>query len=102
MAARTQRGGRNGRHRPRAPIVATGRPHIDEVLIERMNCVGVVEPVTADDTHRAVGKAHPAAQAGDIGVGGREIGFLYSMYKKLACEHTGVLTGKGLNFDLAL
>jgi len=33
--------------------------------------------------------------AGDIGVGGREIGFLYGMYKKLAAEHTGVLTGKG-------
>lgn len=33
--------------------------------------------------------------AGDIGVGGREIGFLYGMYKKLAQEHTGVLTGKG-------
>ena len=34
--------------------------------------------------------------AGDIGVGGREIGFLYGMYKKLARENTGVLTGKGL------
>lgn len=36
--------------------------------------------------------------AGDIGVGGREIGYLYGMYKKLASEHTGVLTGKGLNW----
>ncbi len=36
--------------------------------------------------------------AGDIGVGGREIGFLYGMYKKLAKEHTGVLTGKGNNW----
>ncbi len=34
--------------------------------------------------------------AGDIGVGGREIGFLYGMYKKLRNEFTGVLTGKGL------
>ena len=33
--------------------------------------------------------------AGDIGVGGREIGFLYGMYKRLAGDHTGVLTGKG-------
>ncbi len=33
--------------------------------------------------------------AGDIGVGGREIGFLYGMYRKLAGENTGVLTGKG-------
>jgi glutamate dehydrogenase (NADP+) len=33
--------------------------------------------------------------AGDIGVGGREIGFLYGMYRKLANEVTGVLTGKG-------
>ncbi len=36
--------------------------------------------------------------AGDIGVGGREIGFLYGMYKKLVREHNGVLTGKGLNW----
>lgn len=34
--------------------------------------------------------------AGDIGVGGREIGYLFGMYKKLASEHTGVLTGKGI------
>jgi len=33
--------------------------------------------------------------AGDIGVGGREIGFLYGMYKRLAGDHTGVFTGKG-------
>lgn len=36
--------------------------------------------------------------AGDIGVGGREIGYLYGMYKKLARENTGVLTGKGRNW----
>jgi len=40
--------------------------------------------------------------AGDIGVGGREIGFMYGMYKKLAGEHTGVLTGKGLNWGGSL
>lgn len=40
--------------------------------------------------------------AGDIGVGGREIGYLYGMYKKLAGEHTGVLTGKGLNWGGSL
>ena len=40
--------------------------------------------------------------AGDIGVGGREIGFLYGMYKKLAKEHSGVLTGKGLNWGGSL
>jgi len=34
--------------------------------------------------------------AGDIGVGGKEIGYLYGMYKKLQGEHTGVLTGKGI------
>lgn len=33
--------------------------------------------------------------AGDIGVGGREIGYMYGWYKKLARENTGVLTGKG-------
>ncbi len=36
--------------------------------------------------------------AGDIGVGGREIGFLYGMYKKLTNTYTGVLTGKGINW----
>ncbi len=40
--------------------------------------------------------------AGDIGVGGREIGFLYGMYKKLLLEHTGVLTGKGLGWGGSL
>lgn len=33
--------------------------------------------------------------AGDIGVGGREIGYMYGMYKRLRGDHTGVLTGKG-------
>jgi len=40
--------------------------------------------------------------AGDIGVGGREIGFLFGMYKKLQNEFTGVLTGKGLNWGGSL
>jgi glutamate dehydrogenase (NADP+) len=40
--------------------------------------------------------------AGDIGVGTREIGFLYGMYKKLARENTGVLTGKGINWGGSL
>ncbi|MCX6246100.1 MAG: NADP-specific glutamate dehydrogenase [Bacteroidetes bacterium] len=40
--------------------------------------------------------------AGDIGVGGREIGFLYGMYRKLARENSGVLTGKGLNWGGSL
>ena len=40
--------------------------------------------------------------AGDIGVGAREIGYLYGMYKKLAKENTGVLTGKGLNWGGSL
>ncbi len=37
--------------------------------------------------------------AGDIGVGGREIGFLFGQYKKLCNEFTGVLTGKGINWS---
>ena len=40
--------------------------------------------------------------AGDIGVGGREIGFLFGMYRKLRNEFTGVLTGKGLNWGGSL
>lgn len=40
--------------------------------------------------------------AGDIGVGGREIGFMFGQYKRLANEFTGVLTGKGLNWGGSL
>ena len=40
--------------------------------------------------------------AGDIGVGGKEIGYLYGMYKKLARENAGVLTGKGLSWGGSL
>jgi len=40
--------------------------------------------------------------AGDIGVGGREIGFLYGTYKRLRNEFTGVLTGKGLSWGGSL
>src|SRR2546427_7498939 len=40
--------------------------------------------------------------AGDIGVGGREIGFLFGQYKRLANEFTGVLTGKGVNWGGSL
>ena len=40
--------------------------------------------------------------AGDIGVGGREIGYLYGMYRKLARENTGVLTGKGMTYGGSL
>lgn len=36
--------------------------------------------------------------AGDIGVGGREVGYMYGMYKRLVEEHTGTFTGKGLDF----
>ena len=40
--------------------------------------------------------------AGDIGVGGREVGYMFGMYKKLAREHTGTFTGKGLEFGGSL
>lgn len=40
--------------------------------------------------------------AGDIGVGAREIGYLYGQYKRIRDENTGVLTGKGLNFGGSL
>ncbi len=40
--------------------------------------------------------------AGDIGVGGREVGYMYGMYRKLAQENTGVFTGKGLTFGGSL
>lgn len=40
--------------------------------------------------------------AGDIGVGGREIGYLYGQYKRIAGENTGVLTGKGIGWGGSL
>ena len=46
--------------------------------------------------------ANTDVPAGDIGVGGREVGFLFGTYKKLRNEFTGVLTGKGLNWGGSL
>ena len=40
--------------------------------------------------------------AGDIGVGGREVGYMFGMYKKLTREYSGVLTGKGIEFGGSL
>ena len=40
--------------------------------------------------------------AGDVGVGGREIGYLYGMYRRIRDENTGVLTGKGLEWGGSL
>ncbi|MGY8928021.1 MAG: Glu/Leu/Phe/Val dehydrogenase dimerization domain-containing protein, partial [Flavobacteriales bacterium] len=40
--------------------------------------------------------------AGDIGVGGREIGFMFGQYKRIKNEFTGILTGKGLNWGGSL
>jgi glutamate dehydrogenase (NADP+) len=45
---------------------------------------------------------HTDVPAGDIGVGGREIGFLFGQYKRLKNEFTGVLTGKGHSFGGSL
>ncbi len=53
------------------------------------------------ELHKIIGP-ETDVPAGDIGVGGREIGFLYGMYKKLARENSGVLTGKGLNWGGSL
>jgi glutamate dehydrogenase (NADP+) len=53
------------------------------------------------ELHRHIGP-NPDVPAGDIGVGGREIGYLFGMYKKLRNEFTGVLTGKGLNWGGSL
>lgn len=54
-----------------------------------------------NELHRHIG---PDADvpAGDIGVGGREIGYLFGQYKKLKKEFTGVLTGKGLSWGGSL
>jgi glutamate dehydrogenase (NADP+) len=50
------------------------------------------------ELYRHIG-ADTDVPAGDIGVGGREIGYLFGYYKKLHNEFTGVLTGKGLNWS---
>ena len=46
--------------------------------------------------------ANTDVPAGDIGVGGREIGFMFGQYKRIRNEFTGVLTGKGLNWGGSL
>lgn len=53
------------------------------------------------ELYRHVG-ADTDVPAGDIGVGGREIGFLFGQYKRLTREFSGVLTGKGLNWGGSL
>jgi glutamate dehydrogenase (NADP+) len=53
------------------------------------------------ELYRHIG-ASTDVPAGDIGVGGRELGYLFGTYKKLANEFTGVLTGKGRNWGGSL
>ena len=53
------------------------------------------------ELYRHIG-ADTDVPAGDIGVGAREIGFLFGQYKRLANEYTGVLTGKGLTYGGSL
>ena len=53
------------------------------------------------ELYRHIG-ADTDVPAGDIGVGGREIGFLYGQYKRIRNEFTGVLTGKGLTYGGSL
>lgn len=53
------------------------------------------------ELYRHIG-ADTDVPAGDIGVGGREIGYLFGYYKKLVNEHTGVLTGRGLTYGGSL
>jgi glutamate dehydrogenase (NADP+) len=53
------------------------------------------------ELYRHIG-ADTDVPAGDIGVGGREIGYLYGYYKKIENVHTGVLTGKGLDYGGSL
>jgi glutamate dehydrogenase (NADP+) len=53
------------------------------------------------ELYRHIG-ADTDVPAGDIGVGGREIGYLFGQYRKLRNEFTGVLTGKGLNWGGSL
>ncbi len=53
------------------------------------------------ELYRHIG-ADTDVPAGDIGVGGREIGFLFGQYKRISNQFTGILTGKGLDFGGSL
>lgn len=53
------------------------------------------------ELHKYIG-AHTDVPAGDIGVGAREIGYMFGMYKKLKNEFSGVFTGKGLEYGGSL
>lgn len=53
------------------------------------------------ELYRHIG-ADTDVPAGDIGVGGREIGYLFGQYKRISNEHTGVLTGRGLSYGGSL
>ena len=53
------------------------------------------------ELHRHIGE-NPDVPAGDIGVGAREIGYMFGQYKRLPNEFVGVLTGKGLEFGGSL
>ncbi len=53
------------------------------------------------ELYRHIG-ADTDVPAGDIGVGGREIGYLFGQYKRLRNEHVGVLTGRGLSYGGSL
>ena len=53
------------------------------------------------ELYRHVG-ADTDVPAGDIGVGGREIGYLFGQYKRICNEHVGVLTGRGLSYGGSL
>ena len=53
------------------------------------------------ELYRHIG-ADTEVPAGDIGVGGREIGFLFGQYKRICNEHVGVLTGRGLTYGGSL
>ena len=53
------------------------------------------------ELYRHIGE-HTDVPAGDIGVGGREIGYMFGQYKRITNEFTGVLTGKGLEFGGSL
>ncbi len=54
-----------------------------------------------DELYRHIGETRDVP-AGDIGVGGRELGFMFGQYKKLTGKFEGVLTGKGLNWGGSL
>ena len=96
----------------RTPVVEKGKLYVQSseqsfYFFESIEGIEVGDRIDAYNGHVLVGSRewvgpYTDVPAGDIGVGGREIGFMFGQYKRIRNEFTGVLTGKGLNWGGSL